>query len=187
MSTARLSSGDRRMRDAVLLQLEWDPDVDASGIGVAARKCVVTLTGVVDSCAGKLAAERAARRVQGVKAVANDVQVRTRLPRTDAEIAADAVRTLEMRGALPEGVQVVVHNGHITLSGVVPTPFDRVYAGKALWRISGVKGIVNRIRVVASPQHDSGLASTNRIDDPMRAVRTPTGRTSRPGSAPDRG
>ena len=164
MSTARLSSGDRRMRDAVLLQLEWDPDVDASGIGVAARKSVVTLTGVVDTCAAKLAAERAARRVQGVKAVANDIQVRTCLPRTDAEIATDTVQMLEMRGALPEGVQVIVHNGHITLTGVVPTPFDRAYARKALWRIPGVKGIVNRIRVTASPQNDSALPSTHELD-----------------------
>ena len=157
MSTSRLSSGDHRMRDAVLLQLEWDPDVDASGIGVAARKSVVTLTGVVDSCADKLAAERAARRVQGVKAIANDIQVRTRLPRTDAEIAADTVRVLEMRGALPEDVQIMVHNGHITLTGVVATPFDRAYARKALWRIPGVKGIVNRIKV-AVRQDDAGLA-----------------------------
>jgi osmotically-inducible protein OsmY len=163
MSTARLSSADRRMRDAVLLQLEWDPDVDASGIGVAARKSVVTLTGVVDGCAGKLAAERAAKRVQGVKAVANDIQVRALLPRTDAEIATDTVRLLEMRGALPEGVQVVVHNGHITLTGVVPTPFDRAYARKALWRIAGIKRIVNRIRV-ASPLNDDAVALEHESD-----------------------
>jgi osmotically-inducible protein OsmY len=163
MSTARLSSGDRRMRDAVLQQLEWDPDVDASGIGVAARKSVVTLTGVVDSCAGKLAAERAARRVRGVKAVANDIQVRACLPRTDAEIAADTVRVLEMRNALSEGVQIVVHNGHITLTGVVATPFDRAYARKALWRIQGVKGIVNRIRIV-SPQDDNARLVEHQSD-----------------------
>jgi hypothetical protein len=88
-------------RDAVMRQLDWDPEVEASAIGVAARNGTVTLTGFIDTYAGKLAAERAAKRVHGVRAVANDVEVRLRLERTDTDIAQDAVRALELRSMVP--------------------------------------------------------------------------------------
>ena len=155
MSIASLTQLDRHIREAVQLQLEWDGEVEASGIGVAARDHVVTLTGFIDTYAGKLAAERAARRVQGVKAVANDIQVRLRLSGTDPDMAADAVRILDMHGALPEGVQVVVHNGHVTLTGAVRTPYERAAAEKALRYIRGAKGIANHIRIVAAPVADA--------------------------------
>jgi osmotically-inducible protein OsmY len=82
----------------------------------------------VDSYAAKLAAERTAKRVGGVRAVANDIQVRLRLERTDSEIAADAARALDLRATLPESVQAVVHNGHLTLTGTVRTLFHRAIA-----------------------------------------------------------
>jgi len=148
MTTASLTDIDLRMRDSVLRQLEWDSQVDATGIGVTATNGAVTLTGLIDSYAGKLAAERAAKRVRGVRAVANDVQVRLRLDRTDADIAADAARALNLRVTLPESVQVVVHSGHLTLTGTVLTLFQRAVAEKAVRHISGIKGIVNRINVV---------------------------------------
>jgi osmotically-inducible protein OsmY len=142
-----LSRADTRTRDAVLQQLEWDSELDASGIGVTAKDHVITLTGFVDSYAAKLAAERLARRVAGVRAVANDIQVRLRLPRTDPEIAADAARALELRRPLPESVQAVVHNGHLTLTGTVRTLFQRATAQKAVRHIPGLKEILNRIVV----------------------------------------
>ena len=73
MTTANLSETDVRVRDAVMRQLEWDPEVDASAVGVTARDKAVTLTGYIDTYSGKLAAERAAKRVRGVRAVANDI------------------------------------------------------------------------------------------------------------------
>jgi osmotically-inducible protein OsmY len=94
MSTATLTDADVRVRDAVLGQLEWDPRVNASAIGVTASGGTVTLTGFIDSYAGKLAAERAAKRARGVRAVANDIEVRLKLERTDADIAADVTRAL---------------------------------------------------------------------------------------------
>jgi hypothetical protein len=100
MTTATLSRTDHGTRDAVLQQLAWDSQLDASGIGVTAKNGAVTLTGVIDTYAGKLAAERAARRVRGVRAVANDIQVRLRMERTDADIAADAARALNFRAVL---------------------------------------------------------------------------------------
>ena len=147
MTIGTLSRADTRIRDAVLQQLEWDSEVDASAIGVTARENVVTLTGFVDSYAGKLAAERIAKRIHGVRAVANDIQVRLRLERTDSEIAADAARALELRVPLPKSVQAVVHNGHLTLTGKVSTLFHRAIAEKAVRHIRGLKGVVSFITV----------------------------------------
>jgi osmotically-inducible protein OsmY len=147
MTLASLSATDFRVRDAVLQELAWDSAVDASAIGVAAKSGAVTLTGFVDSYAGKLAAERAAKRVRGVRAVANDVQVRLRLDRSDEEIASDAALSLGMRLMLPEDVQVVVHGGHLTLTGSVSSLFQRAVAEEAVHNIKGVKSLVNRIKV----------------------------------------
>ena len=150
MTTAQLTAADLLLRDRVMQQLEWDSQLDASAVGVVATDGVVTLTGYVDTYAGKLAAERAVKRVRGVRAVANEVQVRLRLERTDADIATDAAQALRLRASLPETVQVVVHNGHITLSGTVPTLFQRAVAEKAVHHIKGLKGVVNRITVAPS-------------------------------------
>src|SRR5678815_1129428 len=94
MTTALLTPTDLRTRDRVMQQFAWDTQFDASTVGVTAHDGVVTLTGFIDTYAGKLAAERAAKRVRGVRAVANDIQVRLRLDRTDPDIAADAARAL---------------------------------------------------------------------------------------------
>ena len=99
MSTATLTDKDLRVRDAVTEQLDWDPAVDASGIGVSAREGAVTLTGTINTYAGKLAAERAAKRVFGVRAVANDIEVKLIAGRNDADIAADAATTWLQRQA----------------------------------------------------------------------------------------
>lgn len=90
MSTATLTDQDLKLRDAVLQQLEWDPAVDASGIGVTAHERAITLTGTINTYAGKLAAERAVKQVRGVRAVANDLEVKLLAGRTDADIAVDA-------------------------------------------------------------------------------------------------
>jgi osmotically-inducible protein OsmY len=148
MTTATLTRADLDLRDRVLLQLGWDSQVDSSAIGVAARDGAVTLTGFIDSYAGKLAAERAVKRVRGVRAVANDLQVTARLERTDADIAADVARALDQHATLPRAVQAVVHHGHVTLTGTVHTLFHRIVAEKALRYLKGIKGIVNRIAVV---------------------------------------
>lgn len=147
MSTASLTDTDVRARDAVLRQLEWDPEVDASAIGVAAKNGTVTLTGYINSYAGKLAAERAAKRVRGVRAVANDIEVRLILQRTDADIAADVVRILELRSTIPTAVQAAVHTGHVTLTGRVDWIFQKCEAEKALRHIRGVRGVLNHITV----------------------------------------
>ena len=95
MAIANLSDIDVRIRDAVTRQLEWDREIHASAIGVAAKDGAVTLTGYIDTYAGKLA-ERAAKGVRGVLAVANDLEVRLKLERTDTDIAHDVVRSLSL-------------------------------------------------------------------------------------------
>jgi osmotically-inducible protein OsmY len=145
MTTATMTEKDVRVRDAVQRQLEWDPEVDASAIGVAAKDGSVTLTGYIDSYAGKLAAERAAKRVRGVRAVANDIEVRLKLDRTDADIAGDAARALDLYATIPSGVKAAIHNGHVTLTGVVPWPYQKTHAEKIMRHIKGVRGVFNHL------------------------------------------
>jgi osmotically-inducible protein OsmY len=147
VTTARLTESDVRVRDAVMRQLEWDPEVDASAIGVAAKNGSVTLTGFIDTYAAKLAAERAAKRVHGVRAVANDIDVRLRLERTDADLAQDAARALELRSAMLEHVQAILHNGHVTLTGTVNWLYQKESAEEAVRHIGGVRGVMNYISV----------------------------------------
>jgi osmotically-inducible protein OsmY len=147
VAATSLADPDVRLRDAVTWQLNWDPEVDASAVGVSARSGVVTLTGFVDSYAGKLAAERAAKRVLGVRAVANDIDVRLKLERTDADIAADAARALELHATIPEGVQAVVHNGRVTLTGRVRWLYQKRAAEDAVRHLRGVRGVMNHIAV----------------------------------------
>ena len=147
VTTATLSDADIRLRDAVMRQLDWDPEVDASAVGVAAKNGAVTLTGFIDTYYGKLAAERAAKRVHGVRAVANDIEVRLRLDRTDADIAQDATRALELGSMIPEGVQAVVHGGHLTLTGNVAWLYQKESADTAVRHSRGVRRVLNHINV----------------------------------------
>ena len=148
MSTATLTDKDLRVRDGVMQQLEWDPAVDASAIGVSAREGAVTLTGTINTFAGKLAAERAAKRVIGVRAVANDLEVKLAIGRTDADIAADAATMLRMHNEVPDSVQAAVHHGHVTLTGTVDWHYQRLQAEKAVRYIRGVRHVIDHIAVV---------------------------------------
>jgi osmotically-inducible protein OsmY len=145
MAIATLSEIDTRIRDLVTRELEWDAAVDASAIGVAAQDGTVTLTGYVDTYLCKLAAERAAKRVRGVRAVANEIEVRPKVGRTDPDIARDVVRSLELRSTVPDNVQATVHHGYVTLTGETMWEFQRRDAEKAVRHIRGVRGVVNRI------------------------------------------
>ena len=146
MTIAALTDTDVRIRDAVRRQLEWDPQVDASGIGVTAQADAVTLTGFIDTCGGKLAAERAAKRVPGVRAVANDINVRVTLARTDPDIAVDVARALAQHTS-SDSVQAAIHHGEVTLTGNVPWMFQKREAEKVIRRIPGVRRVRNHIRL----------------------------------------
>lgn len=147
MSTATITETDVRLRNAVIRQLDWDPEVDASAIGVAAKGGIVTLTGFVDTYAGKLAAERIVKRIRGVRAVANDIVVRLRVERTDADIASDVAQALRLVPALADRVQAAVHNGRVTLTGTVEWLFHIAEADKAVRHIRGVVDVFNHVNV----------------------------------------
>lgn len=147
MTTASITGTDVHVRKAVVRQLDWDPEVDAGAIGVSAHDGVVTLTGFVDSYAEKLAAERVAKHVRGVRGVANDIVVRQMVGRTDADIAHDAILALRGRPALADTVQVAVHRGHITLTGQVEWLLQKEVAARAVRHVRGLLGVFNHITV----------------------------------------
>ena len=129
-------------------ELRWDPDIDATDIGVAVRNGVVSLSGFVRSYAQKTQAERDAKRVAGVVGVANDIEVR--LPvideRPDPEIVRDAVQALKTE--LPyssENIKVVADKGWLTLEGTVEWNYARERAESAVRHVRGVKGVTNAI------------------------------------------
>jgi osmotically-inducible protein OsmY len=150
---------DEQIQLDVLEELKWDARVHPNEIGVAVKNGIVTLTGWVDSYTKRWATEEAAHRVHGVKAVANDIEVR--LPsaseRTDADIAAAATRALEWDAFVPvEKLDVTVSKGWITLRGEVEWQYQRQDAERVVRRLSGVRGVTNLItvrpRVKPSPQ-----------------------------------
>jgi osmotically-inducible protein OsmY len=141
---------DSDIKRDVEMELRWDPDIDASDIGVAVKDGVVTLTGYVRSYAQKWQAERDAKRVAGVVAVANDIEVR--LPavdqRPDPEIARDAVSALKTQ--LPysaDNIKVIVNNGWVTLEGNVEWNYQKERAEEAVRHVKGVKGVMNLVMI----------------------------------------
>jgi osmotically-inducible protein OsmY len=154
MATATATRADTRtdedIQREVLAELKWEARLQPNEIGVIVKDGVVTLTGWVDSYTKRWAAEDAAHRVRGVRAVANDIEVR--LPhwseRTDADIAAAAVRALEWDAFLtPDKVEVTVSKGWVTLRGEVEWQYQKEEAERVVRRLMGVKGVTNGIVV----------------------------------------
>ncbi len=141
---------DEAIQTDVLEELKWDMRVRPNEIGVAVKDGIVTLTGWVDSYLKKMAAEQAAHRVHGVKAVANDIEVRlpSSAERTDADLAAAVLNALRWDAAIPTGtLDVTVSKGWVTLKGEVEFGFQKRDAERAVQRLAGVKGVTNLITV----------------------------------------
>jgi osmotically-inducible protein OsmY len=143
--TTTLTMLDEHLKMTVMNQLAWDPEVDASLIGVSAKEGIVTLSGYVETYAGKLAAERAARRVYAVRAVVNDLQVRLSIGRIDPDIAKDALDALKNRIDVPLGIAITVRDGFVTLTGRVEWMYQKLSAERAVKYIRGVRGVLNYI------------------------------------------
>ncbi len=151
MATATLIHTDEEIQKDVLAELKWDAQVQPNEIGVSVKDGVVTLTGWVDSYLKKWAAEDAAHRVGGVKAVANDIEVKLFSERTDADIAEAAVRALQWDASVPaDKIQVTVSKGWVTLKGEVNWNFEKQDAERVVRRLTGVKGVSNLITVKPS-------------------------------------
>ena len=143
---------DEEIQREVLAELKWDPRVRPNEVGVVVHDGIVTLTGWVDSYSKRWAAEEAAHRVRGVKAVANDIEVRLApgTERTDADIAAAVVRALEWDVMIPiDKLDVTVSRGWVTLKGEVEWQFQREEAERVARRTSGIRGVSNLITVKA--------------------------------------
>ncbi len=141
---------DKAIRDDVIFELKWDPKITSNDIAVAVKDGVVTLSGYALSYFEKDAAEKAAKRVYGVKAVANDIEVKLTSTRTDPEIARDAVHELESHVSIPsDKIKITVRNGWVTLEGSVDWQYQKALAESAVKPLKGVIGVTNNIEVRA--------------------------------------
>lgn len=139
---------DSEIKEDILDELMWQPNVDETQIGVIVEKGVVTLTGVVDTYAKKVAAEKAVKNVVGVKAVADDIEVKygDAYKKTDKEIAKAVVNALSWNASVPDDkVEIEVRDGWVYLSGEVQWFYQKDAARKAAENLLGVKKVVNNI------------------------------------------
>jgi osmotically-inducible protein OsmY len=137
---------DTQLRERVMREIDWDPEITSTDIAVMVDEAVAALTGFVHNYAEKLAAERAAKRIYGVKGVANDIEVKLGIEVSDPELARNAVTALETRANVPDNrIKVTVKNRWITLDGDVEWQYQKVAAESAVKNLTGVKGVTNQI------------------------------------------
>ena len=150
MTTMTETNTDNRLQLKVLEELKWEPSVNAAHIGVSAGNGVITLSGHVPTYAEKYAAERAAKRVEGVRAVADelDVKLSSTSKRNDQDIAVACVNAFKENVLIPDDkIQVTVNKGRIVLDGVVEWQFQRLAAEHAVHHVVGVKNSTSQIQV----------------------------------------
>ena len=167
MATKTQTRSDNSLRDDVLLELKWDPKISsASDIAVAVKDGVVTLTGFVPSFWEKDAAEKAVKRVYGVRGIANDIEVKLFWQRTDPEIARDAVHELESHVSIPaDRIKVTVKDGWVTLEGTVDWEYQKSLAQSAMKKLKGVSGVTNKIQVTPKA---SAAEVKSKIEEALR-------------------
>jgi osmotically-inducible protein OsmY len=147
METGLLARSPEALEHDVRAALAFDPAVDAHAIGVAVEDGVVTLSGSVTSLRQAVAAERLVKRVDGVRSIANGLQIRMRNERTDTDIAREALHRLRNNVAVPLSVQAIVRDGHIRLDGTVSWEHQRAAAETAVRYLAGVKSVSNDIQL----------------------------------------
>lgn len=144
---------DKEIQKDVMEELEWEPSLITGEIGVSVKNGIVTLSGTVDSYMKKVSAENAAKRVAGVKAVAEDIEISytPQGKRTDTAIAEAVVDALKWHSAMQENkIRVKVDNGWVTLEGDVEWEFQKNSAHYMVENLHGVTGISNLIRIKPS-------------------------------------
>jgi len=159
---------DKLLRKNILAELEWEPSLNAAGIGVAVENGIVTLAGHVHTYAEKLKAEQVTKRVRGVRAIAEELEVRpvhTR-PHADDEIAKRALNMLNWDVMVPaEDIQVKLQQGWLTLSGAVDWQYQRTAAEDDVRKLSGVLGVTNLVTIKPRAQGDD---LKERIEDALK-------------------
>lgn len=143
---------DMVLKGEVLDELEWEPSINATRIGVAVQGGVVTLSGEAESYHEKVEAERATLRVAGVKGIASEIEIH--LPgtshRSDADLARAAVDALQWNSSVPpDRIKVMVKKGWVTLEGDVDWWYQRTAAEEAVRRLTGVVGVSDQVAVKA--------------------------------------
>ncbi len=141
---------DRKLKERVERELEWDPAIDASRVGVTVKDGVVTLTGHVPNYVQRIVAERAVKRVKGFRGLAQDIEVRPPegMGAPDDEVAVNALRTLDWNVSVPKNaIQVRVDDGHIILAGEVDYDYQRRAAEECLHGLRGVTRLTNHVTV----------------------------------------
>jgi osmotically-inducible protein OsmY len=144
---------DIQIQNDVIEQLQWEPGLNAAEIGVAVKNGIVTLSGIVDTYSKKIAAEDAAKKIAGVKAIAEDIQVGVSpsFRKTDAEIAEVVVFALKWNTTIPdEKIKVRVEDGVVSLDGEVEWDYQRNAAVNAIEKVAGVRRINNYITIKPS-------------------------------------
>jgi osmotically-inducible protein OsmY len=159
---------DTELQRDVLDELKWEPSVNAAHVGVSVKDGIVTLTGHVPSFSEKYYAEKAAKRVYGVKAVANELDVK--LPgsskRTDEDIAKACVNALKSNYSVPQDkIKVIVNDGWVTLEGEVEWQYQKEAAVNAVRHLTGVTGVSNSITV---KPHVSPTDVKAKIEDALK-------------------
>jgi osmotically-inducible protein OsmY len=139
---------DMQIQRDVMDELKFEPFLNASEIGVAVKNGVVTLSGIVDTYSKKLAAEKAAKKVAGVKAVAEDIQVGMSpvSSKTDAEIAENVIKALQWSSAIEEEkIKIKVENGNVIMDGEVEWDYQRSNAQRVIENLTGVRSVQNLV------------------------------------------
>lgn len=183
---------DSELQQDVLRQLQWEPSINAAHIGVSVKNGVVTLSGHVESYAEKYAAENGAKRVLGVRAVANelDVKLADSSKRTDEDIALDAVGALKRHSLVPDDkIKATVNDGWITVEGEVGWQFEKEAAENAVRYLTGVKGVINAISVKprVTPNDikfkiEQAIKRSAELDAPRITVEVEGGKVTLPGA-----
>src|SRR5688572_28588336 len=139
---------DPQIQKDVMEQLRWEPFLNASQIGVSVKNGIVTLSGQVDSYSKKLTAENAAKKIAGVKAIAEDIQigVSPSFNKTDAEIAEAVLNALKWHSSVQEEkIKIKVENGNVKLEGEVDWEYQRTSAKSSIENLVGVRSVTNLI------------------------------------------
>lgn len=142
---------DIQIQKDLIEELNWEPFVNVSEIGVAVKNGIVTLSGCVDTYAEKIMAEKVAKRVSGVKAVAEDIIVNNspKNQKTDTEIAAAVIEALKWHaGVQDQKIKIKVENGIVKLEGVADWEYQRKNAETAIQNLVGVHAVINMITVI---------------------------------------
>ncbi len=139
---------DEEIRDDVSREIDWEPSITSRDIAVKVLDGEVTLTGFVHSYPEKFEAERAAKSVFGVRSVANSIDVKPRVVRTDPEVARDVQHALELHAFVPDdAIKITVREGVVTLEGVVQWDYQRRSAESVVQGVSGVRAVINSLQV----------------------------------------